>query len=141
MEYTSWIVHAMVDILTNKTKTCWHVPFNINKTAWKVTGSHPTSLNTPKKVMDNSTGFTRKLSSKCQTCTKKRCDTLKINKLKILNETNKTFKVLNKEFSDYVTTNSWKSPLQKIENHKIVIWSWILYSFDNEFLQVKPKYH
>ena len=51
------------------------------------------------------------------------------------------FKVLNKEFSDYVTTNSWKSPLQKIGNHKIVIWSWILYSFDDDFLQVKPKYH
>ena len=35
-------------------------------------------------------------------------EALEINRLKTLNETDKTFKVLNRDNGDYVTTNSWK---------------------------------
>ena len=40
-----------------------------------------------------------------------------IIRLKILNETDKTFKVLNRDNGDYVITNSWKPLFWKIENH------------------------
>ena len=33
---------------------------------------------------------------------------LEINRLKTLNETDKTFKLLNKDDGDFVPTNSWK---------------------------------
>ena len=42
---------------------------------------------------------------------------IEINRLKILNETDKTFKVLNRDNGDYVTTNSWKPLFRKIGNH------------------------
>ena len=44
-------------------------------------------------------------------------EVLEINRLKTLNETDKTFKVLNRDNGDYVTTNSWKPLFQKIKNH------------------------
>ena len=44
-------------------------------------------------------------------------EALGINRLKTLNETDKAFKVLNRDNGDYVTTNSWKPPFQKIRNH------------------------
>ena len=44
-------------------------------------------------------------------------EALEINRLKTLNETDKAFKVLNRDNGDYVTTNSWKPPFQKIRNH------------------------
>ena len=37
---------------------------------------------------------------------------LEINRLKTLNEVDKTFKVLNRDNGDYITTNSWK-PLSR----------------------------
>ena len=49
-------------------------------------------------------------------------EVLEIIKLKTLNETDKTFKVLNRGNGDYVTTNSWK-PLLEItlpENRKLL---------------------
>ena len=44
-------------------------------------------------------------------------EALEINRLKILNKTDKTFKVLNRDNGDYVTMNSWKPLFQKIKNH------------------------
>ena len=62
LECTSWIVHAMANILVNQRNQYWHVALKINQTALKVTGNHPAPLNTPKSAMDNSTGFTREQS-------------------------------------------------------------------------------
>ena len=44
-------------------------------------------------------------------------EALEINILKTLKETDKTFKVLNRDNGDYVTTNSWKPLFWKIGNH------------------------
>ena len=44
-------------------------------------------------------------------------EALEMNRLKTLNETDKTFKVLNRDNDDYVTTNSWKSLFQSKRNH------------------------
>ena len=44
-------------------------------------------------------------------------EALEKNRLKTLNETDKTFKVLNRDSADYVTMNSWKSLFRKMENH------------------------
>ena len=44
-------------------------------------------------------------------------EAVEINRLKILNETNKTFKALNRGNGDYVTTNSWRPLFWKIGNH------------------------
>ena len=44
-------------------------------------------------------------------------EALKINKLKILEETDKMFKALKRDSGDYVTPNSWKPLFRKIENH------------------------
>ena len=52
---------------------------------------------------------------------RKTCEALEINRLKTLNEIEKTFKVLNRDNGDYVTTNSWKLLLRKIGNHQTVI--------------------
>ena len=52
---------------------------------------------------------------------KKVRETLEINRLKTLNEPDKTFKVLNRDNGDYVTTNSWKPLFRKIGNHQTVI--------------------
>ena len=43
-------------------------------------------------------------------------EALKINKLKIINERDKTFTVLNRDNGDYVTTNSWKLLFMKMGN-------------------------
>ena len=43
-------------------------------------------------------------------------EALEMNTLKTLNETYKTFKVLNRDNGDYVTTKSWKTTLP--ENRK-----------------------
>ena len=43
-------------------------------------------------------------------------EALELNRLKTLNETDKTFNVLNRDNGDYVTTNSWKTTLP--ENRK-----------------------
>ena len=48
---------------------------------------------------------------------RKVCEALEINRLKTLNETDKTFKVLNRDNGDYVTMNSWKPLFRKIGNH------------------------
>ena len=48
---------------------------------------------------------------------RKACEALEINRLKTLNEIEKTFKVLNRDNGDYVTTNSWKPLFRKIGNH------------------------
>ena len=42
---------------------------------------------------------------------------LEINKLKTINEKDKTFAVLNRDNDDYVTTNSWKPLFMKMGNH------------------------
>ena len=47
---------------------------------------------------------------------RKVCEARETNRLKILNETDKTFKVLNRENGDYITMNSWKPLFQKIGN-------------------------
>ena len=44
-------------------------------------------------------------------------EALEIKKLKTLNETDKTFKVLNKNNGDYVITSSWKPFFRKIAKH------------------------
>ena len=44
-------------------------------------------------------------------------EALELNRLKTLNETDKTFNVLNRDSGDYITTDSWKPLFQKIENH------------------------
>ena len=44
-------------------------------------------------------------------------EALEINSLKTLNETDKTFKVLNRDNGEYVTMNSWKPLFWKIGNH------------------------
>ena len=44
-------------------------------------------------------------------------EALEIKRLKTLNETDKMFKVLNRDNSDYVTTNRWKPLFQKIGNY------------------------
>ena len=42
---------------------------------------------------------------------------LKINKLKTINEKDKTFTVLNRDNGDYITTNSWKPLFMKMGKH------------------------
>ena len=54
-------------------------------------------------------------------CKRKVREALEINRLKTLKETDKTFKVLNRDNGDYVTTNSWKPVFRKIRNHETVI--------------------
>ena len=44
-------------------------------------------------------------------------EVLEINKLKTINEKDKSFKVLNRDNGDYVTMNSWRALLMKIGNH------------------------
>ena len=44
-------------------------------------------------------------------------EALEINKLKTINEKDKTFTVLNRDNGDYVTTNSWKLLFMKMGNH------------------------
>ena len=44
-------------------------------------------------------------------------EALEINKLKTINENDKTFTVLNRDNGDYVTTNSWKPLFMKMGNH------------------------
>ena len=44
-------------------------------------------------------------------------EALEINKLKTINEKDKTFTVLNRDNGDYVTTNSWKPLFMKMGNH------------------------
>ena len=44
-------------------------------------------------------------------------EALEINRLKTLNKTDRTFKVLNRDNGDYVTTNSWKPLFQKIGDY------------------------
>ena len=44
-------------------------------------------------------------------------EVLETDRLKILNETDKKFKVLNRDNGHYVTTNSWKPLFRKIGNH------------------------
>ena len=41
-------------------------------------------------------------------------EALEINRLKTLNKTDKTFKVLNRDNGAYVTANSWKALFRKI---------------------------
>ena len=43
-------------------------------------------------------------------------EALEVNRVKTLNETDETFKILNRDNGDYVTTNSWKPLFRKIEN-------------------------
>ena len=42
-------------------------------------------------------------------------EALEINKLKTINEKDKTFTVLNRDNSDYVTMNSWKPLFMKMD--------------------------
>ena len=44
-------------------------------------------------------------------------EALEMNKLKTLNETDKTLKVLNRDNGNYVTKNSWKPLFREIGNH------------------------
>ena len=44
-------------------------------------------------------------------------EALEINKLRIINQEDKTSTVLNRKNGDYVTTNSWKLLFMKMENH------------------------
>ena len=44
-------------------------------------------------------------------------DALQINKLKTINEKDKSFTVLNRDNGDYLKTNSWKPLFMKMENH------------------------
>ena len=44
-------------------------------------------------------------------------EALGVNRLKTLSEIDKTFKVLNKQNGDYITTNSWKPLFWRIGNH------------------------
>ena len=48
---------------------------------------------------------------------RKICEAPKINKLRIINEKDKTFTVLNRDNGDCVTTNSWKPFFMKMGNH------------------------
>ena len=50
-------------------------------------------------------------------CKRKILEALEINKLKTINEKDKTFTVLNGDNGDYVTTNSWKPFFMKMGNH------------------------
>ena len=44
-------------------------------------------------------------------------EALKINRLKTINEKDKTFTVLNRDNGDYITTNSWKPLFMKMGKH------------------------
>ena len=44
-------------------------------------------------------------------------EALEINKLKTINEKDKTFTVLNRDNGDYVMTNSWELLFMKMGNH------------------------
>ena len=48
---------------------------------------------------------------------KKVDEALEINRPKTLNETDKTFKVINRDNDDYLTMNRWKPLFRKIGNH------------------------
>ena len=50
-------------------------------------------------------------------CERKIREALEINKLKTINEKDKTFTVLNRDNGDYVKTNSWKPLFMKMGNH------------------------
>ena len=45
------------------------------------------------------------------------CEALEINNLITINEKDNSFTDFNRDTGDYVTTNSWKSLLMKMENH------------------------
>ena len=47
-------------------------------------------------------------------------EALEINKLRTINEKDKTFTVLNRDNGDYGMTNSWKPLFMKIGNHETV---------------------
>ena len=44
-------------------------------------------------------------------------EALEINRLKTLDEADKTFKELNRDNGDYVTTNIWKPHIPELGNH------------------------
>ena len=48
---------------------------------------------------------------------RKICEALEINKLKTINEKDKSFTVLNRDNGDYITTNSWKVLIMKMGDH------------------------
>ena len=116
LEYTSGIVHAMVDILANQKKVltrCIEHQQDSIKGNWESSGATghtrvpwTIQLVYPTKIAIMSNLYKRKLR-----------EALEINRHKPLNKTNKTFKVLNRDNGDYVTTKTWKPLFLKIGNH------------------------
>ena len=105
-EYISWIAHAMGNI--------WRVKkegFNtMHRTSteqheWKVGNGQFDWLH-PKTVRISPFMYERKIH-----------EAFEINKLKTINEKDKTFTVLNRNNGDYVTTNFWKPVFMKMGNH------------------------
>ena len=50
-------------------------------------------------------------------CKRKVCGALEIDRLKTSNETDETFKLMNRDSGDYVTENSLRPLFWKIGNH------------------------
>ena len=68
-------------------------------------------------------------------------EVLEINKLKTINEKDRTFTVLNRDKGDYVTTNSWETLFMKMVNHLSVTYDvnimtlpLLTFQFGNSFL-------
>ena len=100
--------HSLMRRMTPRYLLCWlaHVQ------------CYPTPRNTPKSAIDNSAGFPDNNRREAKHAQMK-CvwSPGEINRLKTLNETDKTFTVLNRDNGNYITTNSWTPPFRKIGNH------------------------
>ena len=65
----------------------------------------------------------------------------KINKLRTINEKDKTLTVLNRENGESVTANSWKPLFMKMGNHETLLYdaniktsTFVTFQFENGFL-------
>ena len=79
--------------------------------------NHLELQNIQKNVMVNSMATSKNSTHFTIMYERKIREALEINKLKTINEKDKTFTVLNRDNGDYVTTNSWKPLFMKMGNH------------------------
>ena len=112
LECTSWPVNTMVDIFANQKEKYWHIALNTSN--WESSGA---TEHTKECHGQFNCIYSRTIAVMPNMYKRKVRESLEINRLKMLNETDKTFKVLNRDNGDCVTANSWKPLFRKIENH------------------------
>ena len=90
---------TVLSIVTEKYERKMGVHWIYKKLPWTFYWIHPKTKKNSSKI------YERKVR-----------ESLVINQLKTINEIDKTFNVLKKDNVDFVTTNSWKSLFEKLEN-------------------------